>query len=107
MSNEPRRVLRRIGAAVLVLVGLFFVVRAVAEVVMVDPGRPATYRDDWGGPSYLGVVLVHAGPGLLVLALAVVWWVRRRRVAASPAPEHVDERPGGAGQHQDDDERRP
>jgi hypothetical protein len=102
-------VLRRIGAALLVLLGLFFAVRAVAELVLVDPGRPGTYRDDWGAPSYLGVVLVHAGPGLVALALAALWWLRRRgRTAApSPAPEDVDERAGGAGQNEDDDERRP
>ena len=64
---------------VLVVVGVFLVARAVVEVISVDPGRPATYRDDWGGPTYAGVLLVHAGPGLLVLgSLAVLLWRRRR-----------------------------
>jgi hypothetical protein len=64
---------------VLVVVGAFLVARAAVEVVSVDSGRPATYRNDWGGPSYAGVLLVHAGPGLLVLlSLAVLLWRRRR-----------------------------
>jgi hypothetical protein len=74
-----RRPLRFLGWTVLVLVGFFLVARAVVEVVSVDPGRPATYRDDWGGPSYAGVLLVHAGPGLLVLGVtAVLLWRWRR-----------------------------
>lgn len=75
-----RRALRILGGALLLLVGLFLVARAVAELVTVDPGRPATYRDDWGGPTYAGVLLVHAGPGLLVLGLvALLLWRRRGR----------------------------
>ena len=75
-----RRPLRTVGWAVLVLVGAYLVVRAAVEVVGVDRGRPETYRDDWGGPTYAGVLLVHAGPGLLVLGVAAVWlWQRRHR----------------------------
>ena len=75
-----RRALRFLGWVVLLLVGLFLVARAVVEVVSVDPGDPATYRDDWGGPTYAGVLLVHAGPGLLVLGVtALLLWRRRGR----------------------------
>jgi hypothetical protein len=75
-----RRALRQVGWAVLAIVALFLVARAVVEVFSVDPGRPATYRADWGGPTYAGVLLVHAGPGLLVLALvALLLWRRRDR----------------------------
>ncbi|HLM05184.1 MAG TPA: hypothetical protein VK402_08375 [Blastococcus sp.] len=72
------RALRFLGVAVLVLAGVFLVLRAVIEVVTVHPGEPSTYRDDWGGPSYAGVLLVHAGPGLLVLGLLALWLWRRR-----------------------------
>jgi hypothetical protein len=68
-----------------VLVALFFVGRAVVELVTVDPSRPATYREDWGGPSWIGVLLVHAGPGLLVLALAALALRRRRGKGRSAA----------------------
>jgi hypothetical protein len=75
-----RRALRALGWAVLLLVGGFLVARAVVEVISVDPGQPATYRDDWGGPTYAGVLLVHAGPGLLVLGTValLLWWRRGR-----------------------------
>ena len=74
-----RRALRFLGWVVLLLVGLFLVARAVVEVVSVDPGDPSTYRDDWGGPTYAGVLLVHAGPGLLVLGVtALLLWLRGR-----------------------------
>jgi hypothetical protein len=96
VSTGPRLVLRRIGAALLALVAVYFVVRGVVELVTVDPSRPETYRRDWGGPSYLGVVLVHAGPGLLAAVLAGIVLVRRgrRRAAArSSAPEDGDRPP--------------
>jgi hypothetical protein len=72
-----RRPLRLLGMVLLVALGTFLVARAVVEVVAVDPGDPSTYRDDWGGPTYAGVLLVHAGPGLLVVAL-VAWLLWRR-----------------------------
>ena len=71
-----RRPLRLLGMVLLVVLGTFLVARAVVEVVAVDPGDPSTYRDDWGGPTYAGVLLVHAGPGLLVVAL-VAWLLWR------------------------------
>jgi hypothetical protein len=72
-----RRPLRLLGMVLLVALGTFLVARAVVEVVAVDPGDPSTYRDDWGGPTYAGVLLVHAGPGVLVVAL-VAWLLWRR-----------------------------
>jgi hypothetical protein len=72
-----RRPLRLLGLVLLVALGTFLVARAVVEVVAVDPGNPSTYRDDWGGPTYAGVLLVHAGPGVFVVAL-VAWLLWRR-----------------------------
>ena len=74
-----RRSVRVLGTALLVVLGLYLVGRAVVEVIAVDAGDPSSYRDDWGGPTYAGVLLVHAGPGLLVVALAVLVLMRRRR----------------------------
>jgi hypothetical protein len=70
-------------AGLAVLLGLYFVVRAVVELFVIDVTDPATYRDDWGGPSLLGVLAVHCGPGLLVLAFCIV--MLRRRAAARSA----------------------
>jgi hypothetical protein len=70
--------LRHLGRAAVVFVAVYLVVRAAAEFVLVDPGDPASYRTDWGGPSYAGVLLVHVGPGLVVLVLAFRAFRRRR-----------------------------
>jgi len=71
-----RKVLWGVG----LIVAVYFIVRAVAEPFTIDMSDPATYRDDWGGPSLLGVLLVHCGPGLLAAAVLVAM-VRRRRQA--------------------------
>lgn len=68
--------LRRAGLALLVVIAGYLVGRAVVEVVSVDPRRRESYEQDWGGPHYLGLLAVHAGPGLLALA-ALAFWVRR------------------------------
>jgi hypothetical protein len=65
--------------------GLYFVVRAVVEPFVIDVTNPATYRNDWGGPSLLGVLAIHCGPGLLVLVALCIVLLRRRRVAAKGA----------------------
>jgi hypothetical protein len=61
------------------VLGLFLIVRAVVEPFAIDFGDPATYRNDWGGPSLAGVLAVHMGPGLLALVLMIVAIVRRAR----------------------------
>jgi len=33
---------------------------------------PVDRRQDWGGPHYLGVLLVHAGPGLLIILIFIM-----------------------------------
>lgn len=63
----------------LLALALYLVGRGIVAVVQTDPARPETYRQDWGGPFYLGVLLVHAGPGVAVLALAAVRLRRRAR----------------------------
>jgi hypothetical protein len=51
------------------IVGFFFVVRAVVELLTIDCSDPSSYAHDWGGPSLAGVVLVHCGLGLI----AAIW----------------------------------
>ena len=69
--------LRRAGLVLAVILGLYLVARAIVEPFTFDPGDPATYRLDWGGPSLPGVLLVHCGPGVLAAAL-MAWGFRRR-----------------------------
>ncbi len=61
------------------LVGTYFVVRAIAELVTIDYGDPASYAIDWSGPS-LCVLGVHCLPGVVSLVL-MIWGARRIRRA--------------------------
>ena len=78
-----RRLARSACYALGGIVALYLVGRAVAEFFTVDYSNPASYRDSWGGPSLVGVFLVHAGPGAaIVIALVGYlfrWWPRSRR----------------------------
>jgi hypothetical protein len=69
------------------LAGIFLAGRALVEPFSVDPFRSQTYRRDWGGPHYLGVIAVHSGPGLIIV---ISWVLRRRRSRTSdPVAEAV------------------
>lgn len=54
------------------LVALYLVVRGIAEPFVIDLSNPESYRNDWGGPSLIGVLVVHSGPAMVILAAAVV-----------------------------------
>jgi len=69
-----RRALLVVGA----VVAAFFIVRAIVEVLTIRYGDPSSYEHDWGGPSLIGVLLVHCLPGVLA-AVAIVVVVRTRR----------------------------
>ena len=69
--------------ALSLMVGVYLIGRGIVEVAIVDPGRRETYRNDWGGPHYLGVLLIHVGPGAVAAVLLVRWWRHRRRGAAA------------------------
>jgi hypothetical protein len=77
-TSPARRLGKGLVTGVLLILGLFLVVRSMVEIITLNPTRPDSYRHDWGGPHYLGVLLVHAGPGALALAVALAS-VRRRR----------------------------
>ena len=77
--------LRKVVAGLVILLGIYFVVRAVVEPFVIDVNDPASYRKDWGGPSLLGVLAVHCGPGLVALAAFCVVLLRRRPAAARHA----------------------
>ena len=71
--------MRKVLIALGTVVGLYFIVRAIAEPFVIDFGDPSTYERDWGGPSLPGVLLVHCGPGVLCAALLVLAVRSRRR----------------------------
>jgi len=70
------------------VIGLYLVARAAAEPFLIDMNDPATYRTDWGGPSLLGVLAAHCGPGVVAAVLIVTAILRRRssRHGRSAAP---------------------
>jgi hypothetical protein len=70
--------MKRFGATVGVLLGLYLIVRAAVEPLVIDAGDPGTYSKDWGGPHLAGVLAVHCGPGI-VAAVLLAALVRRRR----------------------------
>jgi hypothetical protein len=77
--------MRRPVLALGVIVGIFFIVRAVVELLTINYSDPSSYATDWGGPSLAGVLLVHCGLGLI----AAVWiglFLWRRSSSRSSAP---------------------
>jgi hypothetical protein len=70
--------MRRVLLVFASIVGAYLIVRAVAEPFAIDMTDPATYAQDWGGPSLAGVLAVHSGPGLVAAALMVAYVIRRR-----------------------------
>jgi len=70
--------MKRIAVAVALLLGVYLVVRAVIEPFTIDFGDPDTYERDWGGPSLVGVLLVHMVPGVVSAVLIIGYWRRRR-----------------------------
>lgn len=66
------------GIAIAYVVGAYLVVRAIVELVTIDHRDPASYENDWGGPSAAGVLAVHCLPGVLALVL-MLWGARRFR----------------------------
>lgn len=80
-----RRALSIAGTVFGLLIALYFIVRAVSELFIIDFSDPASYQNDWGGPSLPGVLAVHCGPGLLAAAIIVLVMMRRSRVKAETA----------------------
>ena len=79
MSTHRKR-MRRVAAVVGVLLGLYLIVRAIAEPFVIDTSDPATYQNDWGGPTLAGVLLVHCGPGVIA-AVLLGWALARHRAS--------------------------
>jgi hypothetical protein len=90
-----------IAAAAVGLLAAYLVVRGIAEFFTVNYADPASYRDLWGGPSLAGVLAVHSGPGLAVLAGMGVYLIhkvrtrRRQSTDVSRPLEHADLGSGG------------
>ena len=73
--------MRRAVLIVGTVVAVFLIVRAVVELLTIHYSDPSSYEHDWGGPSLIGVLLVHCLPGVIA-AVAIVLVIRRRRASA-------------------------
>jgi hypothetical protein len=68
---------RRVAIALGFVLGAFFIIRAIVELVTIDYSDPSSYATDWGGPSLVSVLVVHCGLGLLsAVAIGVYIWRR-------------------------------
>ena len=77
-------ILRRVAIVIAFVLGLFFIVRAIVELVTIDYSDPTSYAADWGGPNLARVLLVHCGLGLLsAVAIGVYLWRRFHKEAQS------------------------
>jgi hypothetical protein len=65
------------------LLGLYFIVRALVEPFVIDMTDPSAYRHDWGGPTLFGVLAVHCGPGLIAATIMTWVLIRHRRARIS------------------------
>jgi hypothetical protein len=59
------------------VLAVYLVGRGFVELFTINYSDPASYADDWGGPSLAGVLAVHSGPGLAIIAAA--WRLLRGR----------------------------
>jgi hypothetical protein len=90
-----RRFMRGLGIVVGGIIAIYLVARGVAELFIVDFSQPQTYRNDWGGPSLAGVLAVHTGPAVVIVAAALAYFIRRCRRGRSsdhggpPSHDHV------------------
>lgn len=77
---------RRVGHGLLIVLGVYCILRAAMEPLVIDFHDPTTYARDWGGPSLTGVLLVHMLPGVLALVGFLWWGWRHRQQAKQAAP---------------------
>ena len=70
--------MRNVFVVLGLLVGVFLIVRAIVELIVIDYADPSSYANDWGGPGLAGVLFVHVGPGVLAALAIVVAWRRAR-----------------------------
>jgi hypothetical protein len=73
--------MRRAGLIAGSVLAAFFIVRAIVELVTLDYADPSSYEHDWGGPTVVGVLLVHCFPGFVAAAAVVLVMRRSRRTA--------------------------
>ena len=93
--------MRKIGIALALIAGTFFIVRAIVELLVIDFSDPQSYASDWGGPSLVGVLLVHCGPGVIAAIALGMWW-RASRSSRPDEPTRPPDHPAQPGRTRPD-----
>jgi hypothetical protein len=70
--------MRNVFVVLGLIIGVFLIVRAIVELIVIDYSDPSSYANDWGGPSLAGVLFVHVGPGVLAALAILAAWRRAR-----------------------------
>jgi hypothetical protein len=64
--------------AVGTVLAAYLVGRGIVELFTIHYADPASYAADWGGPSLAGVLAVHTGPAVVIIA-GTAWRLLRLR----------------------------
>jgi hypothetical protein len=75
----------------LLVLGVFLAGRAVVEPFLVVGAKPASYENDWGGPTLGGVLAVHCLPGIVAVVCVARFAVRRVGSAARRSAVSVND----------------
>jgi hypothetical protein len=92
-----RKVPRIVGLVVGGIVAIYLVGRGIAEFWTIDFANPVSYEQDWGGPSLIGVLAVHSGPGLIIVVATIVWFLRRRSRKKAGTDSPLDDQTPDSG----------
>jgi hypothetical protein len=95
-ETDGEYTMKRIALAFATLLGVYLTARAAAEPFLIHWGSPASYRNDWGGPSLAGVLAVHCLPGL-ILPGYLAWRIWRSPASGARAPAADVDRRARAG----------
>ena len=74
-----RKFFARFGLVFGYILGIYLIGRAIVEILFIDYGNSASYKNDWGGPSLIGVMAVHVVPGIIALVLIIRHQKLRRK----------------------------
>ena len=66
--------MKKIGKVFLIILSVYLIGRAIVEPFILAGASQAEYRNDWGGPTLVGVAAVHMVPGILGAIYLVYLW---------------------------------
>jgi len=69
----------RLGLIFGYVLGIYLIIRAIVELVITDYGNSASYKNDWGGPTLIGVLAVHVVPGIIAFYLIIQHQKNRKK----------------------------